>query len=192
MNNLPHHPKGLFIIGIALIMMSFLMTACSSGNLKDDYVSLQKSVDHMEKEIIKLKEITTSLEETKKDISDHYFLLNSKVLSNGHLLFTNSIIPMSIIINDLPKNNFRVIRTTFGIILEYNDGENQHPVANFVLVDIRSVGNDDLTFPYNDTFLIAAILPIGYQTNDEAAIQAIENYQCQLRVNDVALYSCNN
>jgi hypothetical protein len=181
-------------VSIALLMVIFiviLLNGCSTNNQADEYEALLTKVEGLEKEIEVVKESMATIESNNEEV-EYKVELQATKLANGQLLYTDPSIPMSITINNIMDDGFRVVSTHQGITLEYSDGQISDLVASFYLEDSRSIKEEQITFPYNKEFVIGTRTPIAYQIDHEDVIAKIQTFACQLRVNNVALYFCED
>lgn len=173
------------------LVFGLLLSACSQTAENGDYQELKSKVETLEKSIEAINETITNLELNQENI-EYKVELEPTKLANKELLYTNSAIPMSVTLNDVMSNDFRVVATQSGMMLEYNDGEISDQVVIFYLEDRRSIKEEQTTFPYNEKFVVGTILPIAYQIEDQEAISKIQDFTCKLKVNGVSLYTCSD
>lgn len=180
--------KNFFI----LILIALVLVGCNNTNnenydekIEDLVIEnklLKEQIEEMSFKILELQDRVTMIDES---------LIEGVDLNNGKYLYTNLDARMTLVFNDELPEHFETYAHRNHTRIQFNDGFNIEPyVLRFYLQDKRITEDTDLYFEYDSTWNLHYEPSIGYIVTDDEVIGIIEQFKCNLVVNNVKLFEC--
>lgn len=177
---------------VLLVLLVFVFTACDTTSdenfdkriedLVTENKQLKEQIEEMNLKILDLQERVTLIDES---------LIDGVGLDNGKFVYTNLDARITLVFNNELPENFEAYAHKTHTRIQYNDGSHVEPyVLRFYLQDKRISKETDLFFEYDLIWNLHYEPSIGYFVTDDEVIEIIEQFKCNIVVNNVKLFEC--
>ena len=179
---------------IIVFTILFLIIGGCSNNTDNDYdeVDFDELRTRTQLLEIQIEELNLKFVELKEKVT--FFgesLIEEEELENGKYIYSNPAARISLVFEEILPDNFEAYAYQNSIRIQYNDGLNIEPyVLRFYLQDQRLTEDTDFFLAYDSNWNLHYEPPIGYFVSDEDVIEIIEEFRCNIVVNNEQLFNC--